>query len=792
MHSSKEDVRNDQFFGHSANAEGVGVAELLREHLRRVAEQAGRFAAAFGAEEQGHAAGMLHDLGKYADQFQRRLRDPSERGRDHWTIGALALLTLGRLGILPACATAAHHTGLRQLPTSLRSYWTEITKALTDENRRGEFTNTNGTLLRQRFFADGFEMPKVTRGLCLTGQFAADMLDMRMFFSALVDADYLATEAHFSGDAKVPYRPREEGPTLDLDLAMSAIDTYLAEIRRKQGDDPMAGPREALYADCVAAAGKDQGLFTLSAPTGSGKTLAMLSFALRHARTFGMRRVILVVPFLNIIDQTAAIYRTIFSMENGFHRSTVLEHHSLADRHDEPPNDELESDVGNMLCLLAENWDAPIILTTTVQFFESLMADRTSRCRKLHRLAQSIILFDEVQTLPPALAVATLATVSRLSDPKGPFRSTVVFATATQPAFDSFNQRIAPEFAVCGWQPTEIVADAQSLYAATADRIHIQWRHNTKIPLDDITLELQEHKQVLCIVNLKRHAASLIAVLRERKTEGLLHLSTNMCPAHRAETLTAVHERLRQGLPICLVATQCVEAGVDLDFPVVYRALAPLDAIAQAAGRCNRHGRGPRGQVIIFKPRDNRSLYPPGYGEAVDATESFLKYLSTQADLDATEILCNPEQLRNYYRRFYRLTGKDSTESDRERPLLDAIRGGDFAEVAKLYKLIQQDTIRVLVPYKQPIFEQLSGEVENVEQFTPKFIRDWIRRASPHAVNLFRPQGKEPIAPYLEPIQFSHRRTVEAWEAEWFYTLPDVKYDPLLGISTDVENLWIV
>ena len=652
----------------------------------------------------------------------------------------------------------------------------------------------------ERFTADGMKLPQTLDGLVPAVVHAADMLDVRMLFSALVDADFLETEAHFAGNARCPYRSRMDGAAIDIDGSIVALDRYLMEIRNKHNGSPMSAAREKLFQDCLKVSSQPQGLFTLSAPTGAGKTLAMLAFALHHARTHGLRRIIVVMPFLNIIDQTAQIYRELFSEQEGFDPYTVLEHHSLADHYDTPLDDGIneqgeEKGDGASPRLLAENWDAPIILTTNVQLLESLMADRPSRCRKLHRLAQSVILCDEVQTLPPTLAVATLATLSRLSDPAGPYHTTVVFSTATQPAFDAFNQRIVPDFAARGWLPTEMVSDIQSFYAAAADRVHVQWRHNVAIPLDDLAAQLQTHEQVLCIVNLKRHAAALIASLREsgiNNRRGLLHLSTNMCPVHREETLRAVRSRLELGQPVCLIATQCVEAGVDLDFPIVYRALAPLDAIAQAAGRCNRHGRGPQGQVIVFKPHDNRALYPPGYEEAVDATESFLNYLATQKNLEVTEILGDPEQLRNYYRRFYRLTGRDSAENDEEKLLLNAIRSGNFAEVAQRYKLIKNDSIRVLTPYQPKVFTQLRDEIEQTEHFSLDFIRDWIRRASPHAINLFRPEDIDPIASYLQPIQFSHRRTVEAWEADWFYTLPDVKYDPLLGISTEVEKLWIV
>ncbi len=799
MQPDKADSSGRRFLGHSAN--GAGVSEFLRDHLLRVADYSTRFSAAFGAGEQGRAMGLLHDLGKYGEQFQRRLENPHcERSRDHWTAGALvALQWMKRRGIMPAVAIAGHHAGLGRLDCNLSHFLRSIADDLA--KHADLFSDINYQRLFERFSADGMELSKVTGGLIPGIRCASDMLDVRMLFSALVDADYLATEAHFDGNAETPYRPRKDGPALDVDRAIASLDGFLAAVRNEHRDSPLSAARERLRQDCLAASARPQGLFTIFAPTGTGKTLAMLAFALHHAKTHHLHRIVVVLPFLNILDQTAKDYLAIFGEQNGFDPRTILEHHSLADHCDRPSldgvADDSDKDGQTPPRLLVENWDAPVILTTNVQFLESLMADRPSRCRKLHRLAGSVILCDEVQTLPPDLAVATLATLSRLSDPDGPFRATVVFSTATQPAFDVFNKRIAPAFAARGWQPTEIVNDVPALYGDVAGRVHVQWRHREALSLNDIASELQKQRQVLCIVNLKRHAASLIASLRERgmnEKTGLLHLSTNMCPAHREKALKDVRSRLAHGQPIHLIATQCVEAGVDLDFPVVYRALAPLEAIAQAAGRCNRHGRRHLGQVVVFKPQDDRRLYPPGYEQAVDATESFLNGLSGQVDLDATDILGDPKRLDDYFRRFYLMTGKDSTETDNERVLLDAVRAGEFDSVAKNYKIIQNDSVRVLVPYVRQVkvFEQLRDEIINVERFTPGLIRDWIRRASPLAVNLFRPKDSDPITSYLAPIQFSHRRTVETREADWFYTLPDVKYDPLLGISTEVEKLWIV
>lgn len=781
------------YLAHSKNDHDAGVAELLRDHLQRVAASGGDFAAAFGCQQQAAAAGWLHDLGKYADQFQRRLVDPREAGRDHWTVGAMTALHLGSLGVLPALAIAGHHAGLDFLcnsdPEARKRLGRQWRDRLLMEGDR--FTDPDLKRLLLRFAADGLVPPKIATGLYPTGHAAADMLDVRMLFSALVDADFLETEAHFQGTAAEPRRPRQPSPTLDVVQALAALDDFLRGVRAQHATAPLAAARDVLYQACDDSATRATGAFTLAAPTGTGKTLAMLAFALRHAQVHGLRRVVLVMPFLNIIDQTARIYREIFSPARGFPRDTVVEHHSLAE--DGATAAEVDADgTTNRLRLLSENWDAPIILTTTVQFFESLMADRPGRCRKLHRLAQSVMLFDEVQTLPPSLAVATLATLSRLTDPAGPYRCSVVFATATQPAFDTLDARVRSEFAGSGWQPATLVdaATTEQLYASTAGRIRVQWRQHTALDLDELADELQQHPQVLCIVNLKRHAAHLATALRQRSVEGLLHLSTNMCPAHRVAVLSEVGARLAQDQPVRLISTQCVEAGVDLDFPVVYRALGPLEAIAQAAGRCNRHGRRPQGCVVVFKPQDDRRPYPPGYGAAVDATAGFLAALAADGDLAATEILSDPQRLRAYFRQFYQLTGRTAGDQRDEKPLLDAIRAGNFREVADLYRLIGSDTIQVVVPYDRAEFAELRNAAAVLPGAGLEAHRRWRRRAALHAVGLFRPRDAAAIQPYLDPVSFT-RRTVDA-DATWYLALPDLRYDSLLGLAEPAEGMWVV
>lgn len=779
------------FLAHSANGDGHGIVEPLATHLVHVGQRASAFANAFGAEQQGYAGGLLHDLGKYSEQFLRRLQPGSnECSRDHWSVGAMACAASykrSELGAIPAMAIAAHHVGLEYL-----QHEDAICRALAKRFQdSAAFTETDSQALHERFHADGFTFPKLNDGLKLRGEAAADMLDVRMLFSALVDADFIETEAHFNGDAIEPRRYRDEGPELDIDRALKVLSQHIAALRDSSRSSAIQRIRDQLLAVCTDAGQTNPtGIFTLAAPTGAGKTLAMLAFALYHARQHGLRRIVLVMPFLNIIEQTAAIYRSLFSAHNGFPENTVIEHHSLADDSALDPQDERRDGVQAVARLLAENWDAPIVLTTSVQGLESLMAHRPSRCRKLHRLARSVILFDEVQTLPPKLAVATLATLSRLADPDGPFGATVLLATATQPAFDVLDNRVK-QFSGRGWQPKEITRDASTMFGIAAERVQVSWRHTTPILLPELAEQLCEHRQVLCIVNLKRHAIDLTTTLRDRGVKGVLHLSTNMCPAHRTAVLTEVVRRLDRGRLLRLITTQCVEAGVDLDFPVVYRSLAPLEAIAQAAGRCNRHGRRDRGQTIVFKPIDECGLYPPGYQAAVQATESFLEMLARSGyHLDTTEIISNPIRLREYYAYFYGLSGRSVTELDDEKPVLGAIRAGSFEEAALAYRLIDDNTINVLVAYDDPTFDRLSAEIRDADPLKPAFIRNWIRRATPHAIAIYRPRDDLPFWNHLEPLQFS-RRESDRRDTNWFIGMEGLKYDRTLIGLCDSENSWI-
>jgi len=408
---------------------------------------------------------------------------------------------------------------------------------------------------------------------------------------------------------------------------------------------------------------------------------------------------------------------------------------------------------------LTENWDAPIIITTSLQLLESLFSNRPAACRKLHNLAQSVILFDEVQTLPIRLVVPTLASLSHLAERYG---ISVVFSTATQPAFTHLNGQVK-KYGVYGWQPREIVPPDLQLFSRS-ERTRIEWLEQ-KISWPQLVNRILQHRQVLCIVNLKRHALALYnQVCSQQEEDATFHLSTNMCPSHRLATLFQVRERLKNGSPCRLISTQCIEAGIDIDFPVVFRALGPLDAIAQAAGRCNRNGKLGVGRVFVFVPEEDD--YPdPAYRQATSVSRALISKHGVQA-----MSIYDLQRFEEYYRELYSLSQPQDQASD----LVEAIQGFDFAETAKHYRLINQDAINILVPYDTRIFQNLRMEIQRKIP-----TRDWFAKAQPYSVNFFRPRmGRDLILNYLEPVPLG----IGVKSDEWFVYLNEDDYDPKRGL----------
>ena len=704
-------------------------------------------------------------FGKYGSRFQGRLRG-TEKHIDHWSAGAFEAALSGPKGFAAALSIQGHHIGLQRGDRdSLAGL--NISNLRTSHPLGCTLSDDDHDEIKQRAHAEGFgwNAPSAScfdwemRDLDPVGQ----MLAVRMLFSSLVDADFIATERHFEGPSVSAQK--REAVSLDADAAHASLYAYIGELtgssRASEGANAV---RRELLETCIESGKGPQGLFTLNAPTGSGKTLAMLAWALEHCRAHGhLSRIIVVLPYLTIMEQTAQVYRKGLAgwLPGELRSRAILEHHSLASWKSVPfakqPDDEQERN-GSSPRFLAENWDAPIIVTSTVQFFESLFASSPSACRKLHHIANSVILLDEVQTLNASLILPTLGALSTLTNR---FHCSAVLATATQPAFSHLSAKVQG-IATAGYAAQPIVVDPAPFFAAMR-RTRIHWpakgENSTWAEISD---HMMEGGQALCIVNLKRHAQALFELLRERRADGILHLSTLMCPDHRAMVLKSVRDRLDQELPCLLVATQCVEAGVDLDFPLVLRSFGPLDSIAQAAGRCNRHGNRALGEVRVFWPED--SSYPDGtYKQAAMVTEELLERRGGTLDID------DPAIFTEYFRSLYDLSQAES----RNRDLLDAIRTLDFLNVAKLYKIIDNDTISVVTPWSLEAFSELAREIR-----AGRLTRRWIQRARGLTVNIFRPRSGAPEWSHLEPVRVAPGKDA----ADWFLMNDSSNYDESVGI----------
>ena len=538
----------------------------LDAHLQDTATRASGYAEIFCSSDWAFNAGLLHDLGKASDDFQAYLLrenglDDSEydagHGRvNHSSAGAALADQLKLPGRILAYLVAGHHAGLpdwHSADTGMAALSVRLPEGLQN-------------LARIRAYAD--ELLSRMRPLARPPAFLRQPEDyhlwIRMLYSCLVDADFLDTEQFMKGEAA-----GVRGRFPDITKLSEPFFRALGDLEKRVLSTPVNVIRANIRRSCEQAAEQQPGLFSLTVPTGGGKTLSSMAFALRHAIRYGQRRVIYVIPYTSIIEQTVDTLSGIFGPEN------VVEHHSNLDPAKETPRTRLAS----------ENWDAPIIVTTNVQFFESLYAARSSRCRKLHNVVNSVVILDEAQLLPPELLEPCVDAINQLVKN---YRVTMVLATATQPALPGLEKS------------REIIADPAELYRGLK-RTNIRFPESLDEPTawDAISKQLQTHDQVLCVVNTRRDCYDLFKLM----PDGTVHLSALMCGAHRTKVIGEIKSKLKAGQPIRVISTQLVEAGVDIDFPVVYRALSGFASIAQAAGRCNREGGlGGLGEVQVFVP----------------------------------------------------------------------------------------------------------------------------------------------------------------------------------------------
>lgn len=633
-----------------------GRTQSIPAHLNGTATLAAQFAAAFGAAEQGTLAGISHDIGKYSDAFQRRLHGSNEQV-DHATAGAFECMKANQL--FAAFAVAGHHSGLPD--GGSRTDNTEKSTFLGRMNRAKASklpVYTDWTTEIRLPVAPFPQFPDILDGMFFT----------RMLYSCLVDADFLDTEA-FMEDSSVG-----RGGHDSIKALTERLDSYCAGWFPPK--TPLNQNRCAILEQCRTQGEQQKpGLFTLTVPTGGGKTISSLAFALHHAKAHGLQRIVYVVPYTSIIEQTAAVFRDILGAEN------ILEHHSgvLYETGDEATPQSIH------LSKATENWDIPVVVTTAVEFFESLYAFRSSRCRKLHNLANSVILFDEAQMLPIPYLIPCIYAISQLIKRYG---VSAVLCTATQPALDAIFAKFLPNqpaielCPVCHWEDfRRVTFQKAGIYS---------WSM--------LAEQLNTQEQVLCIVNTRKAAQ---AVFSELIPDGAYHLSTLMYPAHRRAVLAEIRDRLKNGLPCRVISTSLIEAGVDVDFPAVYREEAGLDSILQAAGRCNREGKRPAEQsiVTIFQGED---APPPLFQIPIGAG---------RRTLSAYDALDSKEAISFYFHELLDLKGEQALD---QKNILQQMKTNPmcFRTIAEQFHLIDSPTKTIYIPIQDgaALVERLQNE----------------------------------------------------------------------------------
>lgn len=702
-----------------AHLEG-GREQTVKEHLQGTAKLSAEFAKKFGKEEWGYCCGYLHDIGKYSVEFQHKIRENGNERIDHSTAGAKVCMETGGIYPVMSYCIAGHHAGLPNYGSSQdggseATIMGKMKKSLKDYS----------------VYKDEIEIPKVTTvpieyGETKNPDFALSVF-IRMLYSCLVDADFLDTEAFMkNGQIK-----RDAGESIEI--LLQKLEKYVAKWLLNKEIDTVNGRRTEILRNCLEAGKREKGLFHLTVPTGGGKTVASLAFALRHAVHNNMDRVIYVIPYTSIIEQNAQIFRSILGDEN------VLENHCNVDYRD--------SEEWNPMKLAAENWDKPVVVTTNVQFFESLFGNKSSKCRKLHNIVNSVVIFDEVQMLPTDYLKPCVAMIEELVNS---FEASVVLCTATQPALQPFFQSGIPAYELC-----PRLEEQFRFFKRTT------FQNLDKISEEALIEKLSEEYQALCIVNTKKKAQVLYQAL---KGQGVFHLSTSMYPKHRKRVLEEVRRCLNAGERCLVLSTSLVEAGVDLDFHSVYRQLAGIDSVIQAAGRCNREGKRSLedSNVYVFQFEEQERIL--GQRKQIDAAKILV---SDGKDISALETI------EEYFSFLYHLK---SSELDKKN-IMGQFKGikCNFLKVAEDFKMIENDTKTVFIPVEeeaQDLLQQLKYQ---------GFTKTSMRKAGQYSVTLYDD--------VIEKMKDAGMIELVAENINDFYELKDKeRYTEEFGLDLNIEN----
>lgn len=653
--------------------------QSIKEHLEGTAERAGEFAEKFGKKEWGYCCGMLHDIGKYSEEFQRKIQEDTNDRVDHATAGAQVCKERGGYYSILSYCIAGHHAGLPDygntaMSSSLCGRWK---KRICDYHA----------------YKDEIKIPKLDTDPIVFSKdrnmdFALGTF-IRMLYSCLVDADFLDTESFMkNGDTG-----RNSGESMET--LQNRLEKRISEWLKNTDTDTINGRRTEILKNCIKEGKQKEGIFRLTVPTGGGKTLASLAFALEHAVKNHKDRIIYVIPYTSIIEQNAQVFREILGEDN------VLENHCNVDYE--------SSEEFKPMQLASENWDKPVVVTTNVQFFESLFANKSSKCRKLHNIANSVVILDEAQMLPMDYLKPCTAMLQELVDG---YRTSIVLCTATQPTLDAFFRENALIKELCPRMEEQFQFFQR-----------VNYQNLGKIRWDDLLEKLKRENNALCIVNTKK-AAQMI--YKELQGEGIYHLSTSMYPKHRKRVLKKIRERLKNNEKCIVISTSLVEAGVDLDFTRVYRQIAGLDSMIQAAGRCNREGKRKLSDSMVYI-FDLEESYPvQSQRQQMDVSKGILQDYADIADLKA---------ITDYFTRLYHYRG---TSLDKKK-IMDEFQKMEcnFAKVAKEFRLIEENT-RVIFINREPEADELLQELR-IKGVT----RERMRKAGQYCIQVYDNEKSE-------------------------------------------------
>ena len=720
----EETLNGREFLAHISED---GRRQLLLDHLKGTADLASEFASPFGQSEYAHYIGLHHDIGKYSKEFQRRLMGGPKV--DHSTAGAyIAFQNHMSEG---AFSIAGHHSGLPDVGSRTdaegSTLWARMNKA--KENRIPDFSDWSSEI------DDDFQ--KQNRKMSKYSAF----FRTHMLYSCLVDADYLDTERFMLGDVK-------RGVKTSLTDLERKLNQYIAPWLKPSGE--LNTKRCAILNQAIQKGKKSsQGLYSLTVPTGGGKTVTSLAFAINHALCNHLDRIIYVIPYTSIIEQTAEVFRKILGNEN------VLEHHSGV---------EYGEDEDSLFYMRStENWDMPVIVTTAVQFFESIYKNTSSNSRRLHNVANSVIIFDEAQMMPVKYLRPTLMAIESLVKH---FQCSVVMCSATQPNFSRFVQveenKINKEnFLALPF--TEIMEEDKlpDMYKAFQ---RVNFKDEGTLSYDDIAQKMSAFEQVLCIAATKDEAKKVYEALGDNE---VIYLSTNLCPVHRRKVIEDIRERLKKGKSCKVVSTSVISVGVDIDFPVVFLERVGLDSLIQGAGRCNREGKRKAKDSIVH----------------IFDTDSWLKSKFMELEKSITSLFAkeypevdwgDPQAIEYYFNNLY--TSKnldiDILESNKKYNIIELTKKCSFSKIDEVYRIIEDNDCQVFIPFTE------EGRDVEVLLRSGKYTRELMRRANQYIVSVRK----------YDYLKLREKGALDCLDGDFAILNDQRQYDKVTGLTCSVES----